>query len=72
MSTKIVAATFENKTGSEEVSGERVWKNYTYLYARKSDYSMEKVNFQENMLLYVNQSYLTFKKTKRSFIVNFL
>ena len=48
INTKIVAATFENKNGSEEVSGENVWRNYEYFDARKSDYSMEKVNFPEN------------------------
>ena len=37
----------------------------------KSDYSMEKVNFPENKLFYLNQSYLTDKKTKRFITVNF-
>ena len=65
LSTKIVAATFKNEIGSEEVSGERFWRNYGYFDARKSDYSMEKVNFPENSLLYINQSYLTVKKKKK-------
>ena len=69
--TKIVAVTFENEIGSEEVSDERVWKQYGFLDARKSDYSMEKVNFPENMLFYLNQSYLTVKKTKRFITVIF-
>ena len=68
-STKIVAATFENEIGSEEVSGERVWKRYGFFDARKSDYSMEKVNFPENTLFSLNQSYLTVKKPKRSITV---
>ena len=30
VNTKITAATFENEIGSEEVSGERVWRNCGY------------------------------------------
>ena len=71
VSTEVVAATFENEIRSEEVSGEKVWRNYGYFNARKSDYSMEKVNFPENMLLYINQSYLTVKKYKKIFYYNF-
>ena len=48
ISTKIVAAKFEKEIGSEEVSGENAWGNYGYFDARKSDYSMEKVNVPEN------------------------
>lgn len=54
VSTKIVAASFENDFGSAEVSGENVWKNFGYLDARKSDYSMEKVNIPQNTLFYLN------------------
>lgn len=46
ISTKIVAVTFENKTGSEEVSGEKVWRQFGYFVVRKSDYSVEKLSFQ--------------------------
>ena len=46
ISTKIVAATFENETESEEVSAEKVWRKYGYFDARRSNYSMEKVNFK--------------------------
>ena len=48
VSTKIVGATFENDVGSEEVSGENIWRNYGYFDAKKSNYSMEKVNFPDN------------------------
>ena len=71
ISTKIVAATFENELGSEEVSWERVWRNFGYFDARKSDYSMEKVNFPENTLLYINQAFLTVKKNKKSFYCDY-
>ena len=71
VTTKIVAATFENDLGSVEVSGEKVWKNFGYFDARKSDYSMEKVNFPENTLFYLNQSYLTVKKNKKNFYCDY-
>ena len=72
LSTKIVAATFENEIGFEEVSEERVSRKVGYFNTRKSSYSMEKVNFPENTLLYMNQSYLTIKKKKKNFVVTFL
>ena len=71
VTTKIVAATFENDLGSVEVSREKVWKNFGYFDARKSDYSMEKVNFPENILFYLNQSYLTVKKNKKNFYCDY-
>ena len=43
------------------------WHRGVHLHitiTRKSDYSMEKVNFPENTLLCVNQSYLTIKTSK--------
>ena len=71
ISTKIVAATFENEIGSEEVSGETVWQQFGFFDPRKSDYSMEKVNYAKNSLLYINQAYLTVKR-KANIIVTFL
>ena len=67
--TKIVAATFGNEIDSEEVSGERVWKQYGFFDTRKSDYSMEKVHFPENLLFYLNQSYLTVKKKQKDLLL---
>ena len=73
VSTKIVAATFENEIGSEEVSAERVWRQYCFFDSRQFDHSMEKVNYLENTILYLNQAYLTVKKNqKKSIIVMFL
>ena len=55
ISTKIVTATVENELGSEEVSGEWVWKSFTYFnalfYGKKKD-------FPEKTLLYVNQAFV--------------
>ena len=68
ISTKIVAATFENKIMSEVVSAEKVWKNYGYVDARRSKYSMEKVNFPENTFskrtLKFDTSYFDFLKNE--------
>ena len=71
VSTKIVAAFFENEIGSEEVSAERVWRKYGFFDARKSDFGMEKVNYRENTKLYLNQAYLTVKKNKKIFHCDF-
>ena len=71
ISTKIVAATFENEIGSEEVSGEKVWRQFRFFDSRKSNYGMEKVNFPENSLLYINQSYFTVKKKQKKFLLWF-
>ena len=46
ISTKIVAATFQNGIGPEEVSGEKIYRNYRDVDARKLNYLMEKVIFQ--------------------------
>ena len=43
LTTKIVAASFENDIGSTEVSAEKVVKDFRCFEARKSDYSMKKV-----------------------------
>ena len=64
VSREVVAATFENKVGSAEVSGEKVWKNFEFFDARKSDYLMEKVNFPDNTLIYLNQLILQSRKIK--------
>ena len=71
VSTDIIAATFENEIGSEVVSGERVWSNHGFFNARKWDYLMEKINIPENILLYINQSYLTVNKHKKIFYFDF-
>ena len=73
VSPNFVAATFENDIESEEVSGERVWRNPRYFGSRKPGYSMEKVNFPENIVL--NELVLPHcqkKPPKRSFILSIL
>ena len=70
-STENVASTFENDIGSTEVSWEKVWCNYGLFDARKNDYSMEKVNFSENALIFLNKSYLTVKKNNKMFCCDY-
>ena len=58
--TKLVAEKFDkNCMVSEEILGERMWKEVGFLGEPRTDYSMEKVNFPENSLIYINQAYLT-------------
>ena len=69
VSIKIVAATCENEISSEEVSAESVWRQYGFFDLRKSDYSIEKVNYSENTILYLNQAYLTVKKNQKNLLL---
>ena len=66
MVTKLVA---ENKFDAEpyETAGERIWQYSGYFGDVKTDYIMEKVNFPENTLFYINQGYLTVQKSKKIF-----
>ena len=70
--TKIVAATFENEIGPEEISGKSFWRNQGYLDARRSNYSMEKVNFPENTFskhtLNFDTGYFDFLKSELQFL----
>ena len=66
-----MAAIFENKIGSEEISAERVWRQYGFFDSGKSYYSMEKVNYPENTILYLNQAYLTVKENKTIYYCDF-
>ena len=49
----------------------KVWKRFVFFDSRKSDYSVEKVNFPENSLLYINQAYLTVKKNTQKIYCDF-
>ena len=66
-----MAAIFENKIGSEEISAERVWRQYGFFDSGKSYFSMEKVNYPENTILYLNQAYLTVKENKKIYYCDF-
>ena len=58
----------ENEYGNvSEIAGEPVWKRFGYFGQLRTDYNIEKVNFLENALFYINQAYLTVQKSKKIF-----
>ena len=58
-STTVIA---ENKNENmSEIAGEPIWNRFGYFGQLCSDFNLEKVNFPENALFYVNQVYLTVK-----------
>ena len=67
VSTNFFAATIENENETVEVFGEKVRSKHGFFNVIKPDFNMEKVNYQENTLFYVNQAYLTVKKSKKIF-----
>ena len=69
VSSKTVATTFENILGLLRTQVKRFGKTSASFDARKSDYLMEKANFPENILIYLNQSYLTIKKNKKDILL---
>ena len=71
ISTKIVAARFEENVGGTEVSCGKIWEHFGYFSNQKSYYNMEKVDYPENTIYYLNQSYLTVKKNKKIYYGNF-
>ena len=73
VSTKTVAATFEKekKISSEEVYPKRVRRQYGFFDAQKSGYGIKKVNYLGNTILYLNQAYVTVKKSKKIYYFNF-
>ena len=59
----------ENVSGdpSSNIAGEHVWANFGYFGQLRTEYNLEKVNFPENALFYINQVYLTVQKSKKIF-----
>ena len=57
----------QNSMMSEEISGERVWKEDNFWGELRTDNNMEKVNFPENSLVYINKAHLTIQKNKKIF-----
>ena len=45
--------------GDDKLSGEKVWKNNRFFGDIKPEMNLEKVNMPENILYYVNQSFLS-------------
>ena len=59
-STTLVAE--NNNENLSEIAGEPVWNKFGYFGQLRSDFNLEKVNFPENALFYINQAYLTVQK----------
>ena len=49
--------------GKDVLTGEKVWKNNGFFGDIKPEMNIEKVNLLENILIYVNQSYLQIVKS---------
>ena len=70
-STLIVAES--NKSGGEasEIAGKPFWKSFGFFGKARTDFGLEKVNFPENALFYLNQSYLIIQKSKKNHYVDY-
>ena len=67
-----MAEKFEaSKNGAQEIAGERVWKEPGVFGDVRTDNNMEKGNFPENSLIYINQAYLTFQKNKKIYYYDY-
>ena len=51
-----------NSQLSEKISGEQIWKKNGFFFDKRADFNIEKENFPENALCYVNQAYLSIVK----------
>ena len=71
VNTNFFAATIENENETVEMSGEKIWKKHDFFNAIKSDFNMEKVNYPENPLFYINQAYLTVKNNTKIFYCDY-
>ena len=56
----------------EEVSGERLWPEDGYFRSQVTDCNIEKVNYTENTLFYINKAFLTIQKAKKMYYGNHL
>ena len=70
LTTKL-AAEKSNKNDEAEIAGERVWKEAGFFGNLRADNNMEKVNFPENPLIYINQAYLTVQKNKKIYCCDY-
>ena len=60
--TTIVATKFENGNGKNTTC---VWPEYGYFKQQPYGFGMEKENFPENSINYLNQGYLTLKDNRK-------
>ena len=72
--TKIVAEKVDkNSMVSEEILGERVWKEPGFLWDPTTDYNILHIemNFPENSLIYINQAYLAIQQNKKIYYCDY-
>ena len=60
-----------SENASSEIAGEPVWTKFGYFGQQRTDYKLEKVNFPENALFYINQAYLNVQKSKKVFYAEY-
>ena len=60
LKTQLLLATDSQKT--ERISGKPIWKKFGYFRDEKANFNIEKKNFPENALCYVNQCLLSIVK----------
>ena len=65
--TRTFVAESQNGNDVSEIAGKPFCKKSGYFGQFRTDYNLEKANFPENALLYVNQAYLTVQKSKKIF-----
>ena len=68
--TTIVASEFDDENG-QVFSTSRIWPEVGYFNNQLTDFNMKKVNYPDNLVIYVNQAYLTVQNSKKMFYVNF-
>lgn len=49
----------------KELSDQKTWLSDGYFKNQVTDYDMQKVNYSENSILYINQAFLTVKRLRR-------
>ena len=66
--TTIVATRFENGNGKNTTCA---GPEFGYFKQQPCDSGMEKENYPENSIIYLNQGYLTIKESKRLYYANY-
>ena len=66
--TTIVATISENGSGKNTTC---VWSEYGYFKPQLCDFHLDKENYPENSILYINQGYLTIKDNKKLYYADY-
>ena len=53
-----------------EIAGEKIWPANDFFQDVKSNFGMEKFNFPENTLIYINQTYLRVQRVEKIIYVD--